>query len=74
MEALPKEPLLPLATKHRGMIGESRVRATVQAQLRARGLRTPPENVDRAKKMPFPVFNARGLRGGCRDMGIARRQ
>ena len=53
MEALRREPLLPLTTKQRGMIGESRVSAAVQAQVSARGLSSLPDVKDVAKQMSF---------------------
>ena len=42
METLQQEPLLPLAKKQRGMIGEARARESVSAQLAARGLSSTP--------------------------------
>ena len=43
MEALSKQPLLPLTKKQRGMIGEKRVHESMRAQLRGRGLDKMPD-------------------------------
>ena len=53
MAALREAPLLPLTTKQRGMIGESRVHESVKAQLLGRGLTALPDVTDRGKKMSF---------------------
>ena len=49
MDALSRAPLLPLTVKQRGMIGESRVREALAAQLRGRGMAepTPPAEIAR---------------------------
>ena len=39
MEALQRQPLIPVTPKQRGMLGETRARAAMEAQLRARNLR-----------------------------------
>ena len=53
MEALSKEPHISLTAKQRGMIGEARVRAAVQAQVEARGGSSLPDVQDRKKQMTF---------------------
>jgi hypothetical protein len=53
MDALRKAPLLPLTAKQRGMLGESRVRSAVQAQLHSRGLTTLPNITDSKRKMSY---------------------
>ena len=53
MDALRREPLLPLTAKQRGMIGEARVSAALEAQLVGRGLSTVPLASQAGKKMSF---------------------
>ena len=53
MEELQQLPLLPLSQKQRGMVGEERIRATVTAQLRGRGLMASPIASTSVGNMPF---------------------
>ena len=55
MESVRREPLLPLTAKQRGMIGESRVSASVRAQLLARELSSVPDITDYAKTVNFSL-------------------
>ena len=53
MQVLAKLPLLPLTQKQRGMIGEDRVRESLSAQLRARGVHEYPERSAAPRRVPF---------------------
>ena len=53
MEALQKEPLLPLTKKQRNMIGEERTRETMRAQMAARDLLEMPTTTPYQRPMSF---------------------
>ena len=53
MEALRQLPLLPHSAKQRGQLGEERVRESVRAQKRGRGLSEEMPNVEKVEDMPF---------------------
>jgi len=60
MTALREEPLLPLSKKQKGMIGETRSRECMQAQLTARGLNDSPQYEGLSKPVSYAVSTSHG--------------
>ena len=58
IEALRAQPLLPVAQQQRGMIGEARMAAALEAQLHARGLSKPAQETSMA---PLRFFASAAL-------------